>query len=123
MQLIQQAVDPIEIHLLIGAECQIQQGLVASIGIVTPLSICLICIILYRINIDIAKAIGSRVKRIYCGPLILRCVTVACCKQKQKTSYNNTEALNNYISSSDSLQALKNLMEELGLEFEDAEIL
>lgn len=41
----------------------------------------------------------------------------------KKTSYNNTEALNNYISSSDSLQALKNLMEELGLEFEDAEIL
>ena len=41
----------------------------------------------------------------------------------KKTSYNNTEALNNYISSSDSLQAIKHLMDELGLEFEEAEIL
>ena len=41
----------------------------------------------------------------------------------KNTSYNNTEALNNYISSSDSLQALKSLMEELGIEFEDAQIL
>lgn len=41
----------------------------------------------------------------------------------KKTSYNSSEVLNNYISSSDSLQTLKSLMEELGLEFEDAQIL
>lgn len=41
----------------------------------------------------------------------------------KKTSYNSTEALNNYISSNDTLQTLKSLMEDLGLEFEDAEIL
>lgn len=41
----------------------------------------------------------------------------------KKTNYNNTEILNNFISSSDSLQTLKSLMEDLGLEFEEAEIL
>ena len=39
----------------------------------------------------------------------------------KKTSFNSTEALNNFISSNDTLQTLKSLMEDLGLEFEEAE--
>ena len=38
----------------------------------------------------------------------------------RNTDYNNVETLSNMISSNDSLQALKGLMEDLGLEFEDA---
>lgn len=35
--------------------------------------------------------------------------------------YNQMESLSNMISSNDSFQALKGLMEDLGLEFEEAD--
>lgn len=37
----------------------------------------------------------------------------------RNTDYTSMENLSNMISSNDSLQALKGLMEDLGLEFED----
>ena len=48
-----------------------------------------------------------------------------CTRNKSKgimrnKDYTNLENLSNMISSNDSLQALKGLMEDLGLEFEDA---
>ena len=41
----------------------------------------------------------------------------------RNTDYNSMETLSGMISSNDSLQALKGLMEDLGLEFEDADTL
>ena len=38
----------------------------------------------------------------------------------RNTDYSNMETLSNMISSNDSLQALKDLMDDLGLEMEDA---
>lgn len=38
----------------------------------------------------------------------------------KNTDYNQVENLSNMISSNTSFQALKDLMEDLGLEFEDA---
>ena len=38
----------------------------------------------------------------------------------RNTDYSNLETLSNMISSNDSLQALKDLMDDLGLEMEDA---
>lgn len=38
----------------------------------------------------------------------------------RNTDYTSMENISNMISSNDSLQALKGLMEDLGLEFEDA---
>ena len=38
----------------------------------------------------------------------------------RNTDYSNLETLSNLISSNDSLQALKDLMDDLGLEMEDA---
>ena len=38
----------------------------------------------------------------------------------RNTDYNSMETLSNMISSNDSLQALKDLMDDLGLEMEDA---
>lgn len=38
----------------------------------------------------------------------------------RNTDYNNLETLSNMISSNASFQALKDLMDDLGLEFEDA---
>ena len=38
----------------------------------------------------------------------------------RNTDYNRLDNLSNMISSNDSLQALKDLMEDLGLEMEDA---
>ena len=39
----------------------------------------------------------------------------------RNTDYNKLENLSNMISSNTSFQALKGLMEDLGLEFEDAD--
>lgn len=39
----------------------------------------------------------------------------------RNTDYNQMDNLSNMISSNDSFQALKGLMEDLGLEFEDAD--
>ena len=41
----------------------------------------------------------------------------------RNTDYNKLENLSNMISSNTSFQALKGLMEDLGLEFEDADCL
>ena len=38
----------------------------------------------------------------------------------RNTDYNNMETLSNMISSNSSFQALKDLMDDLGLELEDA---
>ena len=38
----------------------------------------------------------------------------------RNTDYNSMESLSNMISSNTSFQALKDLMDDLGLEFEDA---
>ena len=38
----------------------------------------------------------------------------------RNTEYNNMETLSNMISSNSSFQALKDLMDDLGLELEDA---
>lgn len=38
----------------------------------------------------------------------------------RNTEYNNMETLSNMISSNSSFQALKDLMDDLGLEMEDA---
>ena len=38
----------------------------------------------------------------------------------RNTDYSNMETLSNMSSSNDSLQALKDLMDDLGLEMEDA---
>ena len=39
----------------------------------------------------------------------------------RNTDYNQMESLSNMISSNDSFQALKGLMEDRGLEFEEAD--
>ncbi len=39
----------------------------------------------------------------------------------RNTDYNQMESISNMISSNDSFQALKGLMEDLGLEFEEAD--
>jgi len=58
-------------------------------------------------------------------PCIGKSLLYLCTRNKSKgimrnTDYTNLENLSNMISSNDSLQALKGLMEDLGLEFEDA---